>query len=118
MQQTWGTVFGGTILQNTLKARLPTHFIDTFGSGAQLTYAIIQKVGSLPAELRDQVRGVFADGLQIVWYTMLGMSALGLLSCLLMEEIPLRNALDESWGMDETACVKAVEETESPAEEK
>ncbi|KAF7335625.1 putative iron permease [Mycena venus] len=104
--QTWGTVFGGTILQNTLKARLPAQFIDTFGSGAQLTYAVIQQINALPVELRDQVRDVFAQGVKIVWYTMLGISGLGLLSCLLMEEVKLRNALDEAWGMDVTDCTE------------
>ncbi|KAJ7712048.1 iron permease [Mycena metata] len=98
--QTWGTVFGGTILQNTLKARLPLQFIATFGSNAPLTYAIIQKIPKLPVTVQNQVRSVFADALKTIWYTMVGISGVGLLSCFLMDEIKLRNALDESWGME------------------
>ncbi|KAJ6534587.1 iron permease [Mycena vulgaris] len=121
--QTWGTVFGGTILQNTLKARLPAQFIATFGNNAQLTYAVIQQIHGLPDELRDQVRDVFAEGVKIVWYAMLGISSLGLLSCLLMEEVKLRNALDESWGMDDTTRTgpgmsMSVDGAVSPAKDK
>ncbi|KAJ7464563.1 iron permease [Mycena latifolia] len=119
--QTWGTVFSGTILQNTLKARLPTQFINTFGSNVQLTYSIISQIDNLPAVLKDQVRNVFAEGVKIVWYTMLGISALGLLSCFLMEEIKLRDALDESWGLDDThrtEIISPVDGAASPANEK
>ncbi|KAJ7772235.1 iron permease [Mycena metata] len=100
--QTWGIVVGGTILQNTLRARLPAEFLDTFGSKAQLTYAIIPQLVSLPEELRDQVRDVFAEGMRTIWYTMLGISVMGLLSCLLMSEVKMRNALDERWELNGT----------------
>ncbi|KAJ7097289.1 iron permease [Mycena belliarum] len=116
--QTWGTVFGGTILQNTLKARLPPQFIDTFGSNTQLTYSIIQQIHSFPDELRDHVRSVFAEAVKTVWYTMAGISMLGLLSCFLMEEIKLQNALDESWGMEDTTLGGPVAGETPPLQEK
>ncbi|KAF7378339.1 putative iron permease [Mycena sanguinolenta] len=75
--QTWGVVFGGTILQNALRSRLPSNFLETFGSNAQLTYSIIQQINTLPLELKDQVRDVFAEGIKIIWYTMLGISGGG-----------------------------------------
>ncbi|KAJ6506134.1 hypothetical protein DFH09DRAFT_1101460 [Mycena vulgaris] len=89
--------FGGTILQNSLKARLPAEFLDIVISNVQLSYSIIL---SMLGELRDQMRVAFAKGVRIIWYTvtMLGISALGLLSCLLIEEVNMRNALDQTRG--------------------
>ncbi|KAF7341858.1 putative iron permease [Mycena sanguinolenta] len=98
----WGIVFGGTILQNTLKGRLPSELLDIFGKNTQLAYWIIPQLTILPTELRDQVRDAFGEGLRIIWYSMLAISALGLLSCLLMEEVKMRNALDDTWGIAES----------------
>ncbi|KAJ6493194.1 iron permease [Mycena sanguinolenta] len=98
----WGIVFGGTILQNTLRGGLPPELLEVFGKNTQLAYWIIPQLTTLPAELRDQVRDVFGEGFRIIWYSMLAISALGLLSCLLMEDVKMRSALDDTWGIAES----------------
>ena len=49
--------------------------------------------------LKTQVRGAFAASLDVLWEVMIAMAGLGLLSSLLMRELPLQNVLDETWGL-------------------
>lgn len=98
--QSWGTVIGGAILQNTLANRLPSQVLSN-GDGAELIYSLIPEISDLPTELQAQVRSAFAEGLKTIWQTMLGVSGIGLLSCLLMREIKMQKALDETFGLQE-----------------
>lgn len=70
-------------------------------AGTQLAYATIPKLEALPEALRSQVRNAFAGSLQIIWYVMLGISVLGLLSVLLMEEVAMKNTLNDDWGLQD-----------------
>lgn len=97
--QSWGVAIGGAILQNQLKHRLPTEFTAELPAGTQLAYATIPKIEGLPDALRAQVRLAFSGSLQVVWYVMLAISILGLLSCLCMDEVVMQNTVDEQWGL-------------------
>jgi hypothetical protein len=45
------------------------------------------------------VQNAFADSLKILWFVLLGISAAGLLSSLLMKEVELQTMTDERWGL-------------------
>ncbi|KAF9817410.1 hypothetical protein IEO21_03464 [Rhodonia placenta] len=95
----WGTVVGGTVLQDTLRARLPAALLADVPAGAQLAYALIPAVAGLEEPLRGEVRAAFAESTARIWRVMIGMSGAGLLTCILMQEVPMRRALDEQWGL-------------------
>ncbi|OSX62647.1 hypothetical protein POSPLADRAFT_1141525 [Postia placenta MAD-698-R-SB12] len=99
--QVWGTVIGGAILQNVLRERLPATFVSTLPSGTQLAYSIIPEIRYLPLSLKAEVQAAFAQSTAIIWRVMIGVSGLGLLSCLLMREIAMRTSMDEQWGLQE-----------------
>lgn len=124
--QTWGITIGSTILQNALKRRLPAAFAAQFPAGAEIAYAAIPLVGALPEPLRTQVRAAFADSLRVVWQAMIGISGAGLLSVLLMREVPMHEVTDETYGLhddrrpasDEEKTIEVdVEQMPSAAEE-
>ncbi|KAF7975328.1 hypothetical protein HWV62_9761 [Athelia sp. TMB] len=97
----WGVAIGGAVLQNQLKVRLPVAFTDGLPAGTQLAYAAIPHINALPEALRSQVRGAFADSMRVVWYVMLAVSVLGLLSTVLMREVAMTNTLDATWGLQD-----------------
>ncbi|KAI0372207.1 iron permease, partial [Pilatotrama ljubarskyi] len=99
--QGWGIVVGGTILQNVLIRDLPTSFTSRLPDGAQIAYAAIGTISSLPESLREEVRAAFARATRLIWLVTIGISVAGLLSCLLMREVQLRAGdslvVDEEW---------------------
>lgn len=48
----------------------------------------------------------FADSLAVLWEVMIGIAVLGLLSVLLMRELPLQNVLDEEWGLRDSGLIE------------
>lgn len=88
-----------------LADRLPLEVLAA-QSGPQIIYALIPKIGQLPLETRVEVQQVYADGLRSIWYAMLGISVVGLLSCFFMQEVEMRKALDETWGLQEPSEVR------------
>jgi len=108
--QTWGVAIGATILQNELKKKLPSAFLDTFGDkGVQIAYAIIPEIKGLDEPLQSEVRQGFADALKVVWYVMAALSVAGALTVIPMKEIPLHEVTDEDWGMAEKKKAKDAE---------
>jgi len=105
---TWGITISSTILQNELKKKLPQAFVDQFPDGVEIAYAAIPQIRDLPEPLQSQVKAAFADSLAVVWNVMIGISGIGVLSLLLMKDIPLGLVTDETYGLD----VKVVEEGE------
>ncbi|KAI0921395.1 hypothetical protein AcW1_004613 [Taiwanofungus camphoratus] len=99
--QTWGVTIGSTILQNELKKKLPADFVSQFPQGSEIAYAAIPQIGSLPEPLRTQVRTAFASSIDVIWKTMIGIAGLGLLSTLLLKEIPMAQHTDDSFGLHE-----------------
>ena len=66
----------------------------------QIAYAAIPAIGALEEPLRGEVREAFARSLRVVWLTMVGMSGAGLLSVVLMREVPMQRMTDETYGLD------------------
>lgn len=98
--QSWGTVIGGTILQNTLQRHLPSDFVASLPSGTQLAYVIIPRVAQLAEPLQTEVRAAFAKSTATIWHVMIAVSGVGLFTCLLMGEVPMRKSMDEKWGLE------------------
>ncbi|KAG8879285.1 hypothetical protein FRB98_005758 [Tulasnella sp. 332] len=95
--QTFGVTIGSTILQNSLKQKLPAAFMETVSSqGAEIAYSIIPVVGSLSESLQSQVQDAFAGSVQVIWRVMIGLSAAGLVCVLMMHEMT-----DKDWGLAE-----------------
>ncbi|GJE88925.1 MFS general substrate transporter [Phanerochaete sordida] len=99
LAQSLGIVVGGTILQNELRAKLPEAFLATLPQGVQIAYSAIPQINALPDGLREEVRGAFAGSVRVIWQVLAGISGAGLLTCFLMEELPLRREMDETWGL-------------------
>jgi len=97
---TWGITISSTILQNELKKKLPEAFLAQFPDGAEIVYAAIPQIRSLPEPLQSQVQAAFADSLAVVWQVMTGISGLGVLSLLLMKDIPMGSVTDDTYGLD------------------
>lgn len=107
-RQSWGITIGGTILQNSLQRTLPAEFLATLPQGVQLTYSVIPTIPRLAEPLQTQVRAAFAESTKLMWQVMLGLSGAGLLTCLLMREIPMKTQLDDTWALQETDCSPKV----------
>ncbi|CCM00830.1 uncharacterized protein FIBRA_02872 [Fibroporia radiculosa] len=99
--QSWGIVIGGTVLQNVLRNRLPESFISTLPGGTQLVYSIIPRIPYLTESLKEEVRVTFAESATLIWRVMIGVSGAGLLTCLPMQEIVMRESMDEKWGLQD-----------------
>ena len=90
--QSWGIVAGGAILQNVLEDKLPAPFLATLPHGQEFAYTLIPAIPGLDEPLRSDVRVAFADGARLIWKVMIGVSAAGLLTCLLMREVDMMTA--------------------------
>ncbi|KAH8103096.1 iron permease [Cristinia sonorae] len=99
--QTWGITLASTVLQNELKRKLPADFLSAFPDGLEIAYAAIPAIRSLQEPLRTEVRVAFADSMSIVWKTMIGISGLGLLSLLFLQEIKMVSHTDATYGLTE-----------------
>ena len=99
--QSWGITISATILQNELKKKLPEAFVAQFPGGVEIAYAAIPIVKGLPEPLKDEVRVAFADSMITIWRTMIGISALGVVSVFFMEEIDMRVTMDDRFGLTE-----------------
>ena len=98
--QTFGITIGTTILQNGLLSKLPSAFLAQFPSGAEISYAIIPIVHTLPEPLQGQVQAAFASSITNIWYCVAGLGGAGLVASLLMRQIELHTSMDENWGFE------------------
>jgi hypothetical protein len=55
------------------------------------------------------VRAAFADSLSVIWKTMIGLSAAGLLTVLAIQELPMHTTTDENFGFEEKRQVGDIE---------
>lgn len=99
LPKAWGVTIGGSIVQNELKKRLPGD-IPNVAANTGLAYSIVPAIRSMEEPLKTTVRVAFAESLKVTWQVMIGVSAIGLLSCLLMRGIPLNMDVDESWALE------------------
>ena len=113
--QAWGLTIGSTVLDNELKVKLPEAFIQSLPQGLELSYSAIPEISALAEPLRSQVRDAFAGSLVVLWQVLLGISALGLLSTLLMKEVPMQMVSDERYGLDEEEKVDTAREMDISA---
>jgi hypothetical protein len=81
-----------------LKRHLAADFVALLPQGQDITYAIIPQIPHLPEALRAEIHVAFATSLSVLWKTMAGISALGLLSVLAMKELPMHTTTDENFG--------------------
>ncbi|KAJ7596369.1 Mfs1.2 [Mycena floridula] len=95
--QIWGITIGGTVLQNELSKRVPKGLVEASGD---LTYAVITSIREMPEDARIELQNVFAESMRTLWLVMLGISAVGLVSSLMMEGLPLHTNTDEAWAME------------------
>lgn len=98
--RTFGITIGVTVLQNTLKRHLPSELLQKFPKGAEISYAIIPQIPSLPEPLRSEVRTAFATSIRNIWYVAIGLSGLGLLFAMPAKALVLSVVTDEEWGFD------------------
>ncbi|TBU53297.1 iron permease [Dichomitus squalens] len=98
--QTWGITISASILQNELKKHLPSAFAGQFPEGVEIAYAIIPIIPTLEEPLRTEVRIAFAASMSVVWKVMLGLAGGGLLTTLLLKEIPMHTATDSRYGLE------------------
>ena len=97
--QTWGITISSTILQNQLKKKLPSDFVQQFPQGLEIAYAAIPLINGLQEPLRSQVRRAFAVSMKTIWQSMIGISGLGILTLLLLKEVPMHAQSDERFGL-------------------
>jgi hypothetical protein len=98
---TWGITIGSTILQNELPRRLPHEVAIQLPQGTDLTYALVPIIRTLPEPLRNQVRRAFAESLKTMWYAMIGISGLGLLSVGALKEVEMQEYKNEVYALKE-----------------
>ncbi|KAI0640583.1 iron permease [Trametes meyenii] len=99
--QTWGIAIAGTIMQNQLKGRLPAAFTAQFPSGVEIAYAAIPIIRELQEPLQTQVREAFAESMAVIWKTMVGLCGAGILSLLLLKEVPMVKHIDDTYGLED-----------------
>jgi hypothetical protein len=64
------------------------------------------------------VRGAFALGMSAVWKTMIGISSAGLLTTLLLKEIPMHETSDQNYALDDGHARQPTDRTASHESEK
>lgn len=104
--QTWGITIASTTLQNALKRNLPEAFVAMFPDGVEIAYAAIPIVKGLEEPLRGQVREAFAQSMQEVWRVMIGIAGAGLISTVLLQEVPMRKTVNVKYALAEKMSVE------------
>ncbi|KAF8157257.1 major facilitator superfamily domain-containing protein [Crassisporium funariophilum] len=100
--QAWGVAVGGTILQNSIKKKLPSTLLlaEHLSEDGQLAYALIPLVPGLPQPLKRQVQDAFLQSLREVWIAFEICTVVGLASFFAMRNYPLKKTVDGKWGID------------------
>lgn len=70
-----------------------------YPNGAEISYSIIPQISSFTEPLRSAVRAAFADSIRNIWYTGIGLSALGLVFACLSKALVLSLVTDEEWDV-------------------
>ncbi|KAI0791722.1 Mfs1.2 [Abortiporus biennis] len=97
----WAIAIGSAVLDNTFSNKLSSDVLAIFPGGANGVYFSIPLISSLPDPIKTEVRIAFAEGLSLMWKVLSGITAIGLLSCILMKGLPLHTEVDENWGIEE-----------------
>ncbi|KAI0692615.1 hypothetical protein BC835DRAFT_1356567 [Cytidiella melzeri] len=101
LSQTWGVAIGGSILQNSLRHKLPPSFLSQLPAGIAVAYSAIPSIYTLQEPMRTEVRVAFAESTKLLWEVMVGISGIGLATVVLMKEVPMRTDVDEQWALEQ-----------------
>ncbi|KAF9017604.1 MFS general substrate transporter [Hymenopellis radicata] len=93
----WGVAVGGTILQNRLSSTLPQKFSAQFPKGVSIAYAVIPLIDTLEEPLKSEVTEAFAKSLSLLWKVLAGVGGAGMLTALMMKDVPLHETVDKKW---------------------
>ncbi|KAH9933607.1 iron permease [Epithele typhae] len=104
--QTWGIAISASILQNELKKNLPAAFAAQFSEGVEIAYAVIPIIPGLEEPLKTEVRAAFAASMSVVWKVMTGLAGGGLLTVLLLKEVPMHTVMDDRYGLEDRSQQK------------
>lgn len=85
--------------QNMLLKKLPPAFTARFPPALEIAYAAIPAIKELDDPLRRDVQRAFAESMAVIWQTMIGISGLGFLFSLLMQELPMGTTVDENYAL-------------------
>ena len=96
-------------MQNELKSRLPSDFVQRFPQVIEIAYAAIPVISTLAEPTQGQVREAFADSLSVVWKAMIGFSAAGFATLWFMQEIPMVKHTDDTYGLQDDAHHKDID---------
>ena len=116
--QTWGITVASTVLQNELKRTLPAAFLARFPGGLEIAFAAIPLIGGLDEPLRSEVRAAFADSMRVIWLVMVGISGAGLLTVVLLKEVPMKDMTDERYALEERELAGDVESSDRTVAER
>ncbi|KAF8321090.1 MFS general substrate transporter [Clavulina sp. PMI_390] len=107
--QTFGVTIGTTVLQNGLKSRLPEAFLEQFPDSTSISYAIIPLINSLTEPTRSLVQQAFAGSIRNIWFWVVGIAGIALVSALPMQQLTLATTLDENWGLEKREAASDIE---------
>ncbi|KAH8102989.1 hypothetical protein BXZ70DRAFT_1063074 [Cristinia sonorae] len=100
----WGVSIGAAILRNELAKRLPAEFLQQVlnngrpdSSNVNLAFSVIPLTRKLDDPLRHEVRVAFGEAVRVIWKTMTGIVAIGLLASLMMKDVP--RYVGENWDL-------------------
>ncbi|KAH8102976.1 Mfs1.2 [Cristinia sonorae] len=104
----WGVSIGAAILQNELAKCLPAEFLQQVlnngradSSNGNLAFSVIPLIRKLDDPLRHEVRVAFGKAVRVIWKTMTGIVAIGLLASLMMKDVPMHRYVDENWDLEQ-----------------
>ncbi|KAI0657015.1 iron permease [Cubamyces menziesii] len=100
LSSAWAIPISASILQNQLRARLPSAFLATIPAGHDLAYSAIPAIPALPNPLQREVRDAFASSFQLVWRVLLGFCGAGLVSVALQDHVGLHTKMDDRFGLE------------------
>ncbi len=103
------------MLQNKIAPHIPSDIWNFWWhENPAWAYGYSANVRQLDGEQHSQVQAAYRDSLELVWATISAIAALGLVSSLLMEAVPLQEYTQGGWMMIQSGVDK--EETEELVE--
>jgi len=73
--------------------------LEQFPEFARDAIAAIPLISTLPEPQQTEFHVAFASSMSVIWKNMIGVSGLGLLSVLLLEEKPMNRSTDDTYGL-------------------
>ena len=80
---------------------MPSSFLQQFPEGVQIAFAAIPLIPTLNEPFKRDVQDTFAEALEVVWQTVLGIAFAGFLGSLGMRQLTLHTQIDEEWSRED-----------------